>query len=346
MSKNCANPECFGKIIHYPCHYCETFYCSRSCRLKDWIRHKEKCSSSRLAWYCKKLLAKVGRNAQLRHELSKIALTAYENFQTKGFVWLDFETESDAHEFFTSCTQIDNLESNFLTFFGNSILPKFVRTTPGQLSESNVLTQLFLNYLFENDISNFTNLIQNFNVQKEFLLLISIKLFSCSLNEVTKPKRFGFGNRGFTYVFKYMKINLRVDSKRDLKNLSSPSTLILTSLNKISSKCDKENRQLFMANLLNEFESRGISLREKYPKIYRDLCQYVEENRAFTPLCLFPRDANKNNLFMCLIMPGSDPISYESWLNISQGLLQFSSDDSCNELVKNHMRLTEYLQIE
>ena len=57
---------------------------------------------------------------------------------------------------------------------------------------------------------------------------------------------------------------------------------------------------------------RGIKLRDKYPKIYRDLCLYVEENRPFTPLCLFPRDLNKNNLFMCLIMPDSEPVNC-SW---------------------------------
>ncbi|RNA06358.1 phosphohistidine phosphatase -like protein [Brachionus plicatilis] len=346
MQKNCASPACSATKTCRPCHYCHTLYCSRSCRQSDWVRHKTKCTSARLAWYCKKLLAKVGRSAQLRHELSKIALTAYENFQTKGFVWLDFEAELDAHNFLASTMQQSSRQSNFLSFFGNNLLPKFVRATPGRLSESKILTQLFLNYLFENEVINFGDLIQNYKAHKEFILVVSVKLPSENLGDEAKPRRFHIGTRGFTYVFKYMKVNLRIDSKRDQKELSSPSTLILTSLNKASKNCDRENRQLFMANLLNEFQSRGISLRDKYPKIYRDLCLYVEENRAFTPLCLFPTDVKKNNLFMCLIMPGSDPISYESWLNVSQNLLELTRDESSIELIQAQFRLAKYLQIE
>lgn len=346
MTNNCANSPCAATKVRHSCHYCHTWYCSRRCRQSDWIEHKAKCTSGRLAWYCKKLLAKVGRNALLRHELSKVALTAYENFQTKGFVWLDFESEMDAHSFALNSMQNDCYQSNFLSFFGNNLLPKFVRVTLGRLSESKILTQLFLNYLYESEIKNFTDLIQSYGPQKEFILLVSIKLDSKSLNGEAKTKKFGMDTRGFTYIFKYMRMNLRIDLKRDQQELSPPSTLILTSLNKASKSCDRENRQLFMANLLNEFQSRGISLREKYPKIYRDLCLYVEENRTFTPLCLFPRDVNKNNLFMCLIMPGSDPISYQTWLNVSQGLLDLTNNDSSNELIQAQIRLERYLQIE
>jgi hypothetical protein len=90
--------------------------------------------------------------------------------------------------------------------------------------------------------------------------------------------------------------------------------LILTSLKRSkkthldidTSSSSSEDRQLFLANLLNEFQSRDIVLRDKYPKLYRDLCMYVEDNKPFTPVCLFPRDLKRDNLFMCLIMPNSD----------------------------------------
>ena len=57
-------------------------------------------------------------------------------------------------------------------------------------------------------------------------------------------------------------------------------------------------------------EERGINLRVSYPKIYSDLCRYVEVGVSFAPVCLFPRDLTKNDLFMCLIMPNSEPANY------------------------------------
>ncbi len=58
------------------------------------------------------------------------------------------------------------------------------------------------------------------------------------------------------------------------------------------------------------FEERGINLRASYPQIYSDLCRYVAEGVKFAPVCLFPRDLTRNNLFMCLIMPHSEPADF------------------------------------
>jgi len=105
---------------------------------------------------------------------------------------------------------------------------------------------------------------------------------------------------------------LKMEHQKQNQEQQVPVTLILTSINR-NENAD-EGRQLFLANLINEFDSRGIKLRDQYPKIYRDLCMYVEENRPFTPVCLFPRDLNTNNLFMCLIMPNSEAAQTNSWL--------------------------------
>ena len=76
------------------------------------------------------------------------------------------------------------------------------------------------------------------------------------------------------------------------------------------------------------FRDRGINLRASYPKIYTDLCRYVEEGKSFAPVCLFPRDLNKNNLFMCLIMPNSDPANYSWFYDYEQKL---EMEDEKNE---------------
>ena len=125
-------------------------------------------------------------------------------------------------------------------------------------------------------------------------------------------------------VFKFLKIPLRFKkSNQQLnssnQNLELSKTLILTSLSKNGEKIepdrepDEEERQLFLANILNELQMRGVNLRQAYPKIYEELCLYVEENKSFGPVCLFPRDSNTGGLFMCLIMPKSDPVTYP-WL--------------------------------
>jgi len=79
-------------------------------------------------------------------------------------------------------------------------------------------------------------------------------------------------------------------------------------LEHIGPEQNEEERQLFLANILNELQMRGVNLRQAYPNIYQDLCLYVEENKPFAPICLFPRDATTGSLFMCLIMPKSDPV--------------------------------------
>jgi predicted transposase YdaD len=183
---------------------------------------------------------------------------------------------------------------------------------------------------------------------REFILLISINTNPNQLDENYEPRKVQHMNKKGMFVLKFMKMSLYSKDehsnklcgiKNNKKELTvkddqtqtserinllemqqqqkkqeqpAPVTLILTSI-KRNENAD-EDRQLFLANLINEFDSRGIKLRDKYPKIYRDLCMYVEENRPFTPVCLFPRDVNTNNLFMCLIMPNSEAAQTNSWL--------------------------------
>ena len=97
-------------------------------------------------------------------------------------------------------------------------------------------------------------------------------------------------------------------------------------------KKEEENRQLFLVNLLTEFQSRGIDLKIKFPKLYRDLLSYVDQNTHLSPVCLFPRDLTKNNLFMCLIVPNSEPAT-NAWLYES------------NEDIEKNLKLKDFLYI-
>jgi hypothetical protein len=238
--------------------------------------------------------------------------------------------------------------SDFLFYFGNNLLPKYVcfenfdkdHLDDDKLSSQSIeRNDLILKSLFNikkinfelNDYNNFKNLCLNYDPKNEFILLISIQTNSNDIQKNLKPNNKYTYNK---YVLKYMKFKfvdketksiLKKKQDTEQKDVNSTlmneidtsatsATLILTSLCKTNDvENDEENRQLFMANLMTEFETRGINIRLKFPKLYRDLSAYVENNKPLTPLCLFPRDLNSNNLFVCLIVPNSEPSNY-SWM--------------------------------
>jgi len=114
------------------CHHCNAAYCSSRCRQLDWEAHKHVCFIGLLNSDCKRILAKVNRNTALRNELSKLARTAYLGTLQRGFVWLDYLSNESAQDFLVKHDVSDDL-SNFLMFFGNNLLPKYVCFDPNQL---------------------------------------------------------------------------------------------------------------------------------------------------------------------------------------------------------------------
>ena len=128
-------------LLYKSCHYCYTFYCSRKCRQLDWYAHKSsRCFYGRLSSFCKRILTKVGRQCvELRAEISKIAQNAYtRTCNTRGFVWLDFASALEAQQFVFKPLSACKL-SNFLIYFGDHLLPKYVCVK----SDNSILGQLF-----------------------------------------------------------------------------------------------------------------------------------------------------------------------------------------------------------
>ena len=317
----CQYPNCShtfstaasNELLFKSCHYCNTFYCSRACRQNDWPEHKTtKCAYGRTHAFCKRILTKVGRHCvELRAEISKLARAAYvSTCETRGFVWLDFGSSDEAQQFLYKPLNACKL-SNFLFYFGDNLLPKYVCYKADNECRATLVKQLFVDY--SNQTSEFNQLCKTYDPSKELILLVSIKMNDeVSGIEEAPP-----------YAVKFMKMKLYFGQEKGVyvketlipDDTDLPTTLILTSLKRddTNEMTSGEDRELFMANLLNEFQMRGIKIREKYPKIYRNLCLYVDENRPFTPCCLFPRDLTTNNLFMCLIMPNTESTNY-AWL--------------------------------
>ena len=359
----CQNPNCSNhninnsnnnynitkasqELLFKSCHYCYTFYCSRACRQNDWPEHKStKCLYGRTHAFCKRILTKVGRHCvELRAEISKLARAAFvSTCETRGFVWLDFASSDEAQQFLYKPLNACKL-SNFLFYFGDNLLPKYVCYKASEHDENendvSLVKQLFADYSEQTsvDLSEFKELCRTYDPRTELILLVSIKMNDEVRSAEVTPRKNVLKT---AYVVKFMKMKLYFGQEKGVyvkeTNLVAaspqltqsllpddsdlPPTLILTSLKRndttnndsMNTISNDEDRELFMANLLNEFQMRGIKIREKYPTIYRNLCLYVDENRPFTPCCLFPRDLTTNNLFMCLIMPNTEPTNY-AWL--------------------------------
>jgi hypothetical protein len=334
------------------CHYCHTHYCSKKCRELDWEYHKmTKCYFGRLSSFCKRILSKIGRNLRLRIQFSKIAKTGYLSTARRGFIWLDFNSSKDAQEFLASAKMpdFDQGFSEFLNYFGTSLLPKYVcfESNQNTLNDSidilelrkntaylnginelrietseQVIKELFYQDEYLDDFYKFNSQLTKYNPTNEFILLISIQINSQDIpNDLIPRKRDPYRRK---YVLNFMTLKFMDNAQSsDLsahKQSTSLGTLILTSL-KSDATNEAEDRQLFMANLLTEFELRGINLKQKYSRLYSNLCSYVEHSRPLTPLCLFPRDLNRNNLFMCLIVPNSEQ-AVNDWVYESKDKLE------------------------
>jgi hypothetical protein len=315
---NCQKDKRFHeKVIHYKsCHYCYTFYCSRECRQSDWKNHKNfKCVNSRSSSLCKQVLIKVGRNLDFRYYFTELVKNSYDNFKEHGLIWLDFKNSKDAENFINKHIDLKE-ESYFL--FSDYILPKYIFFDFKNLDKNQnnyIINQLFSNCYKTStnhlELETFYELCKTYNPQKEFIILVSIKVSQ------NKDKCFFEKNRqsnqsidSTKYILKFIKIPFYNEDIKIFNNNYNNLTMILTSFKTFTGMDNKNDinektRQLFLANLLNEFETRNINIRS-YPNVYKNLCLYVNQNKSFTPICLFPRDLHNNNLFMCLIMPNSE----------------------------------------
>lgn len=189
-------------VLFKSCHYCFTFYCSSVCRELDWADHKRsKCYYGNLSSLCKRILTKIGRNVDLRLELSRVARTAYLSTAQRGFIWLNFNDSLDAQMFMHRPLESSHNLSNFFMLFGSNLLPKYVtvsntfafkKESAEDWASSSVLEQLFNNY-FDNlnltrdveyqapksnaeEFHSFNEMCSKYDPLNEFLLLVSISV--------------------------------------------------------------------------------------------------------------------------------------------------------------------------
>nr|XP_015222224.1 PREDICTED: uncharacterized protein C9orf172 homolog [Lepisosteus oculatus]XP_015222225.1 PREDICTED: uncharacterized protein C9orf172 homolog [Lepisosteus oculatus] len=287
----CSNSKCgrtetlFNACLYFKsCHSCYTYYCSRNCRREDWDVHKENCLYGRVGSVCRHILRFCRESGDVHLAFSRIAKVGFLS-RGRGVLFLGLPNPGSA--------------DNFLQYGLESLL-----MSPTYLS----LREL---EGFRDNLGEYGKELQEagqeYDPSECFLLNVSIAVGEHVPNRpsprVPAPT-----------VRKYAKVALASSSpeKKILRKESDMETLILTPPPG-TADIDKEGeegrkaREICFINIQRELRTRGVFLRHEYPKIYQQLCEFVESNKRFTPTTIYPIDKRTGKQFMCMIMAASEP---------------------------------------
>ncbi|KAM4616219.1 apical junction component 1 homolog [Polymixia lowei] len=287
----CSNRKCkrietlFNACLYFKsCHSCYTFYCSRNCRRDDWETHKEDCLYGRVSSVCRHTLKFCRENAEIHKAFSRIAKAGYLS-RGRGVLFLGFANPGTA--------------DNFLQVGLESLL-----MSPTYLS----LRELDG---FKDNLGEYCKDLQQagneYDPNECFLLNVSIAVGELVPNRPSPRVQ-------APTVRKYAKVSLASSSpdKKVFRKDGEMETLILTpppGTPDIDEEGEegRKAREVCFVNIQRELRTRGVFLRHEYPKIYNQLCEFVESNKRFTPTTIYPIDKRTGKQFMCMIMAASEP---------------------------------------
>ncbi|XP_078393180.1 apical junction component 1 homolog [Cetorhinus maximus] len=291
----CSNLKCgltetlFNARLYFKsCHSCYTYYCSRNCRKDDWEMHKEACVYGRVSSTCKRVLRSCRENQAAHKAFSRIARMGYLS-RGKGVLFQGFPNPGSAE--------------NFLQYGLESLL-----LTPTYLSVREL--EGYADHLGEY-LKEIQEAGKQYDPEECFLLNVSIALGQ-KVPENPSPRL------QTPTVRRFAKIALASTSpeKKIFKGDEEMETLILTpppGTTDIAKEDEsgRKAREVCFINVQRELRIRGVFLRHEYPKIYQDLCEFVESNKRFTPTTIYPIDKRTGKQFMCMIMAASEPLTLE-----------------------------------
>ncbi|XP_051981342.1 apical junction component 1 homolog [Xyrauchen texanus] len=287
----CSNNKCrrtetlFNACLYFKsCHSCYTYYCSRNCRREDWDVHKESCLYGRIGSVCRHIIKHCRETAEVHKAFSRIAKVGYLS-RGRGVLFLGFPNPGSS--------------TNFLQFGLESLL-----MSPTYLSLRELES-------FKDNLGDYCKELQEagkeYDPNECFLLNVSIAVGD------QVPDRPSPRVQAPT-VRKFAKIALASYSpeKKAYRKESDMETLILTpppGMADIDNEGEKgrKAREICFINIQRELRIRGVFLRHEYPNVYQKLCEFVENNRRFTPTTIYPIDKRTGKQFMCMIMAGSEP---------------------------------------
>uniref|UniRef100_A0A671QX53 Apical junction molecule ajm1 alpha/beta domain-containing protein n=1 Tax=Sinocyclocheilus anshuiensis TaxID=1608454 RepID=A0A671QX53_9TELE len=287
----CSNNKChrtetlFNACLYFKsCHSCYTYYCSRNCRREDWDIHKESCLYGRIGSVCRHVIKHCRETAEVHKAFSRIAKVGYLS-RGRGVLFLGFPNPGSS--------------TNFLQFGLESLL-----MSPTYLSLRELES-------FKDNLGEYCKELQEagkeYDPNECFLLNVSIAVGD-QVPDGPSPRVQA------PTVRKFAKIALASYSpeKKVHRKESDMETLILTPPPGMAD-IDKEGeegrkaREICFINIQRELRIRGVFLRHEHPNVYQKLCEFVENNRRFTPTTIYPIDKRTGKQFMCMIMAASEP---------------------------------------
>ncbi|CAL8343100.1 unnamed protein product [Lota lota] len=285
-NKNCKRIETlFNACLYFKsCHSCYTFYCSRNCRRDDWETHKGNCLYGRISSMCRHMLKFCRESAEIHKAFSRLAKAGYLS-RGRGVLFLGFANPGTADNFLQVGLECLLMSPTYLS----------LRELDG----------------FEDNLGEYCKELQHagneYDPNECFLLNVSIAVGELTA-KVPSPRVQA------PTVRKYAKVSLASSSpdKKLFKKDSEMETLILTpppGTPDIDQEGEegRKAREVCFVNIQRKLRTRGVFLRHEYPKIYTQLCEFVESNKRFTPTTIYPIDKRTGRQFMCMIMAASEP---------------------------------------
>ncbi|XP_017783603.1 PREDICTED: uncharacterized protein LOC108567571 isoform X2 [Nicrophorus vespilloides] len=255
------------------CHNCSYTYCSRTCRRSHWEKHRKTCLFSRVGTLCRQVIAAAKEQDDTLQSLSVIARRGFLS-HGPGAVKIFFPCPESADKFL-----LEGLQS-----LGD---PTYVRWQ--DLLPSEMGPQLY---------AELVKMCKNYNPDAKLVLYVSV----CVISEAPAAGAVKWERQ---LVSRCGKMRLSKNIHIPDNPVDNPETLILTS--PPIKEPQQGLREISFNNIEKHLRQRGVSLKKHYPKIYQQLCNYVDGTCKFAPVTVYPRDSSTGKTFMCIIMPDVEP---------------------------------------
>ncbi|CAK6433406.1 unnamed protein product [Pipistrellus nathusii] len=297
----CSNARCgrtetlFHACLYFKsCRSCHTYYCSRLCRREDWDAHKARCVYGRVGSVCRHVLQFCRDSGPVHRAFSRIARVGFLS-RGRGVLFLGFPSPGSA--------------DNFLRFGLEGLL-----LSPTYLSLRELATHAAPLGGYARELAAAGRL---YEPAECFLLSVSVAVGPGATAPGGAPARPAPAPRspGPT-VRKFAKVALAAGSPARPAPARGPEpdmeTLILTpppgtaGLDQ-EGEAGRRAREVAFIHIQRELRLRGVFLRHEFPRVYEQLCEFVEDNRRFTPTTIYPTDRRTGRPFMCMIMAASEP---------------------------------------
>ncbi|XP_024618199.1 apical junction component 1 homolog [Neophocaena asiaeorientalis asiaeorientalis] len=296
----CSNARCgrtetmFNACLYFKsCHSCYTYYCSRLCRREDWDAHKARCVYGRVGSVCRHVLQFCRDSGPVHRAFSRIARVGFLS-RGRGVLFLGFPSPGSA--------------DNFLRFGLEGLL-----LSPTYLSLRELAMHAAPLGSYARELAAAGRL---YEPAECFLLSVSVAVGPGAVPPGAPARPAPAPRSPGPTVRKFAKVALAAGSparpppargrEPDMETLiltPPPGTAGLDQ----DGEAGRRAREVAFIHIQRELRLRGVFLRHEFPRVYEQLCEFVEANRRFTPTTIYPTDRRTGRPFMCMIMAASEP---------------------------------------